>query len=130
MNRGAFSGFNADSPARFDSGLLPWPDSGAPHSNPFGAAVSLAINHGLGATPSQVRWVWVCAYADAGYFSGDEVDISGGQVSGAVQWSRWANAGSVGLAIPNQTVNIPHKITGASTGMTALKWNLRCYAVR
>jgi hypothetical protein len=97
-----------------------------------GAAIT-AITHGLGATPSQVRWVLVNKTTDLGYAVADEVPLEStfGGNSGTERSSfwRWANATSIGLRRDSSgTLLIGNKATGVWAGVTSDSyWRLKAY---
>ena len=88
-------------------------------------------NHGLAATPSQVRWVLVCKTNDASYAVGDEIaalfgDGEASTYSVGVIWG--ANSTNVFVTIQSTTFNLMDKSTGSFTAATAARWRLKCYA--
>lgn len=106
-----------------------------------GAAVA-ALTHGLGAVPRWVQWVLVNVTADAGYTTGQEVDITdiGSPTSGTDDqvpcWGRQRNATTLGLtrstsATTLNVANGPASGTlGAFTAITPGNWVLKCYAIK
>lgn len=99
----------------------------------------LNMAHGLGATPSVVRWVLVCTTANAGYSIGDEIPIS--SVVGSSAWETdalptftgGANATNVFLSYYKTTptsmeLNVVTKNADGMTGLTEASWKAKVYA--
>jgi len=102
-------------------------------SLPAAGAAITAITHGLGATPSQVRWVLINKTTDLGYAVNDEVPLQStfGGSSGTEQppfW-QWANTTSIGLRRnASSPLLIGNKGTGAWAGITSDSyWRLKAY---
>jgi hypothetical protein len=94
------------------------------------------VAHNLGGTPFQVRGVLVNVTPQAGYTTGDEIDISafgaytGGGSYGEPSWQVMANATNVAMSqcATASTIGIAHKTTGALTAITAADWTAKIYA--
>ena len=87
-------------------------------------------NHGLGATPSQVRWVLVCKTNDASYAEGDEIaalfgDGEASTYSVGVIWG--ANSTNVFVTIRDTAFNLLNKSTGEFASATPARWRLKVY---
>jgi len=92
------------------------------------------VAHGLGVTPANVNWVFVCKTNDAGYAVGDELEMN--QVTeadtSAVRFTHGANSTNVFCtafsSVTASTLRLYTKSTGALDVMTAVKWRIKCYA--
>jgi len=113
---------NGHTPVNFSATGLTVPGAGSAVGNQA---------HGMAIAPSFVRWVLVNSTADAGYVTGDEIEIAlvdgatnvpgFGAVSDSTNLNlmRWAAA---------TTLYVAHKTTGATTAITTSNWRLKVYA--
>lgn len=93
-------------------------------------------NHGIGRTPTLVRWTFVMSDAsgDVGYVRGDEVPFTSIVEStiGVQRFMGGANSSNVFLTAVNtigsEYLDMPNKTNGAVTHIDRTKWRIRCYA--
>lgn len=97
-------------------------------SNIAPAGLRASLTHGFTTTPRRVRWVLVCVVAELNYAVGDEVDVSGVDNAGNLQYTGGANATSVFIVSRGTGLRIADKSSGSFTSLTAASWRLKCYA--
>lgn len=98
------------------------------------AVGDLSTAHGLGTTPSFVRWVLRCVTADSGYAEGDEVDVSSvctfdaGNADQYPMFSPGGNSTNVFIGYHGGPGQMPHKTSQSIASFVAGNWRLKCYA--
>jgi hypothetical protein len=103
---------------------------------PFPAATEVvSFSHGLGDTPSRVRWVLLCKTAQGNHLPGDEVDLAGCFViDTGVAYPAFvpaANRKTCDLTVwQGKTINVYNKTTWVGVAVTPANWRLKCYAER
>ncbi len=96
----------------------------------------LSIAHNLGTTPKLVRPVLYCAYADAGYSLGEEIDFYTGYFISGASGFPIAN-----ISVTNSLVNVIfaadyterrifHKTTGEVTTINNALWKVKVYLTK
>lgn len=91
-------------------------------------SAAISFDHGLGVTPSFVRWVIVCTNTDLSYAVGDELPIlSEDDNPPLLGAAGGANATTVFISEP-ASWNTFQKGTATKQGITLSKWNIKCYA--
>jgi hypothetical protein len=96
----------------------------------------MTLAHGLGRTPTQVRFVFVCVSGDSGYAVGDEIDIESvrNTSTGGQHFNVAANATSIYLVQVNggspQIYDRGAGSPGAPVTLTisSSHWNVKAYA--
>ena len=88
------------------------------------------VAHGLGTTPTRVRWVLQCVTTNAGYAVGDQVDASAVLVAGVggSMYTAGANSTDIFLVAVNSSPQLYNKGTFAVTTLTIADWELIGYA--
>ncbi len=90
-----------------------------------------SATHGLGATPTRVRWVLACKTGELGYSAGDELELFSVRDSGGsgVHFNAGANATTVFIVgINSGNPQVLNKSTGVPAAITPANWKAKCYA--
>jgi hypothetical protein len=86
-------------------------------------------NHGLGATPTFVRWVLVCKTNDLGYAAGDEVPAMQFTASGYPVFSEGGNSTNIFLGCERTTpTTVTKSGSDLNTAVTIVRWRVKGYA--
>ena len=91
-----------------------------------------AIAHGFGVTPSWIRATLYCVTGDAGYVTGDEVDLNAVEQDelDANVFSTWTNSTNAAISVAGNTafadnLYIPNKTGGTWTLMVPANWKYK-----
>ncbi len=91
-----------------------------------------AITHGFGVTPSWIRATLYCVTNDAGYVTGDEVDVNAVEQDSldANVFSTWTNSTYAAISVAGNTgfsnnLYIPNKTGGTWTLMVPANWKYK-----
>lgn len=91
-----------------------------------------AIAHGFGVTPSWIRSTLYCVTGDAGYVTGDEVDLNAVEQDqlDANVFSTWTNSTYAAISVAGNTgfpddLYIPNKTGGTWTLMVPANWKYK-----
>jgi len=113
---------NGHTPVNFSATGLTVPGAGSAVGNQA---------HGMAIAPSFVRWVLACLVSEAGYVTGDEIEIEfvvgPNYVPGFGAVSDSTNLNLMRRAAAS-TLYVAHKTTGADTAITTSNWRLKVYA--
>lgn len=89
----------------------------------------LTFTHGLGATPSNVRTVFINTTAHSVWAIGDEIDAGNVQLdTGGMGCSFWANATGVYFCINSTGSLFASAGSGSRVALTAGNWKVKVYA--
>ena len=95
-------------------------------------AYCYAITHGFGVTPSWIRSTLYCVTGDAGYVTGDEVDLNAIEQDelDANVFSTWTNSTYAAISVAGNTgfannLYIPNKIGGTWTLIVPANWKYK-----
>jgi hypothetical protein len=91
-----------------------------------------AIAHGFGVTPSWIRSTLYCVTNDAGYVTGDEVDLNAVEQDelDANVFSTWTNSTNAAISVAGNTgftdnLYIPNKTGGTWTLIVPANWKYK-----
>lgn len=82
------------------------------------------LSHSLDGQPKMIRAVLKCQFADVGYVTGDEIDISLSKVDSIVIYS---TTSKIKYAVSNSGINVLTP-TGATQSINLSKWKLTIFA--
>lgn len=89
----------------------------------FSNGTVVAVNHGLGALPTDWKVIARNKVAELGYAVGDEVQMAPYAVSGNVGSSVWANSTQIGMRV-GSCIIVSNRSGLADNCMTAGNWRL------
>lgn len=94
------------------------------------AAGTLTFAHGLGARPTMVRVVLVCATAEQGFAQNDELELLStfaGTTADHGHLPVWSDATNVNIRFSTQPVKVNHPTSDTEATLTRANWTAKIY---